>query len=103
MLETGRDLDLAQEPLGAQRGGQLRAEHLDGDLAVVLQVVREVNVRHPAAADFSAEVVAGRERGPQAIDHALHTGTHETPRGAGRNTATWRRDREPRSLTVSLA
>ena len=34
MLQVGGDLDLAQEALGAERGGQLGAEHLDGDLAV---------------------------------------------------------------------
>ena len=38
MLEPGRDPDLAGEALGAEAGGELGAEHLDGDLAVVLEV-----------------------------------------------------------------
>jgi hypothetical protein len=68
-------------------GSQLRADHLDGHVAVVLQFVRAVEVRHATAADLSAEVVSGRKRGPQAVDHALYAGTHGTSRGAERNAA----------------
>ena len=34
VLQAGGDLDLADEPLRAQRGRELGAEHLDRDLAV---------------------------------------------------------------------
>jgi hypothetical protein len=44
-------------------------------------------MRHAPAADLSAEVVAGRKGGSQAVDHALYTGTHGTSRGAERNAA----------------
>ena len=49
MLEIGGDLDLGQEALGADDGGELGAEHLDRDVAVVAQVVGEVDRRHAAA------------------------------------------------------
>ena len=37
VLQVGDGLDLAEKPLGPDHGGQLGAEHLDGDLAVVLR------------------------------------------------------------------
>ena len=53
-------LDLAEEALGAERGGELGAEHLDGDLAVVLQVVGEVDRGHAALAELALDPVGGR-------------------------------------------
>ena len=35
VLERAADLDLAQEAFGAERGGELRVQHLDRDVAVV--------------------------------------------------------------------
>jgi hypothetical protein len=35
MLESRRDADLAEEPVAAERGGQLGPEHLDRHLAVM--------------------------------------------------------------------
>ena len=32
MLQVGGDADLAQEPFGAERGGELGMQHLEGDL-----------------------------------------------------------------------
>ena len=54
-LQPRGELDLAQEPLGAQRRGELGAEHLERDLAVVLEVVREVDGRHAAAAELALD------------------------------------------------
>ena len=48
MLELCRDPDLAQEPLGADRGGELGLEHLDGDRPVVLEIVGQIDGGHPA-------------------------------------------------------
>jgi hypothetical protein len=39
VLQVGGDAYLAEKPLAAERGGQLGPDHLDGDLAIVLQVV----------------------------------------------------------------
>ena len=55
MLEVGRDLDLVEEPLTTQHRGELRPEHFDGDVAVVLQVVGQVDRGHPAPAKLAAD------------------------------------------------
>jgi hypothetical protein len=49
MLEPGGEADLALEALRAEYSGQLGVQDLEGDGAVVLEIVREVNGRHPAA------------------------------------------------------
>ena len=54
-------MDLAQEALGAERGGELGAEHLEGDLAVVLEVVGQVDRGHAAAPELALEHVAVAE------------------------------------------
>ena len=58
-------LDLAQEPLGAERGGELGAEDLEGD-ALCLQVVREVDRGHPPAPELALDDVAVGQRGLEA-------------------------------------
>ena len=62
MLQAGGELDLAQEPLGAERRGELGMEHLEGDRAVVLEVLGQVDRRHAAAAELALERVAIGER-----------------------------------------
>ena len=68
VLEAGGQLDLAQEPFGSERCGELRVEHLERYRPVVLQVLRQVDSRHAAAAELALERVplAQRrlERGP---------------------------------------
>jgi hypothetical protein len=51
-------LNLREEPLGPDDGGELGAEDLDGDFAVVLQVLREVHRGHPALAELALDGVA---------------------------------------------
>ena len=58
MLQPGGEPDLALEALGPERGGQLGVEHLEGDRAVVLDVVREEDRGHAAAAELALERVA---------------------------------------------
>src|SRR5262249_45509275 len=58
MLEAGRDFDLAIEPVGAERGGQLRSQDLDGDLAIVSEVLGQIDSRHAAPAEFTLDRVA---------------------------------------------
>ena len=43
MLEPRGRLDLGQEPLGAERGGEIGVQHLDRDVAIVAEVVREID------------------------------------------------------------
>ena len=63
MLEIRGDLDLAVEPLGAERGGEVRTQDLDRDLPLVAQVLREVDSRHAATAEFAFNGVAVSEGG----------------------------------------
>ena len=39
-------------------GGELRAQHLDGDLAAVLEVLGEIDRRHAALAELPLDAVA---------------------------------------------
>ena len=48
----------AKKPLGAERRGELRVQHLDRDVAVVPDVAREVDGRHAAAADLALDAIA---------------------------------------------
>ena len=65
MLETGGELDLPLEPVGADGDGELRKQHLQRDGAVVLEVAGEVDGGHPAATELALERIAVRERGPK--------------------------------------
>jgi len=76
VLELRRDLDLPQEALGAQRLGQVLAQHLDRHLTVMSLILREVDRRHPARADLAFYDVAVGQGGFQAVD----LGGHETKR-----------------------
>ena len=62
MRQRGGEADLAQEPLAAERFGEVRMEQLDRDGALVLQVAREVDRRHAARAQLALDHVAVRQR-----------------------------------------
>ena len=59
--------NLGQEPLGADHRGEFSAEHLEGDLSFVADVLREIHGRHPARAHLALDDVPtdklGAERG----------------------------------------
>ncbi len=65
MLQIGGDLDLLQEPLGAEHGRQLRPQHLDRHLAVVAvaQIVGKVDRSHPPLTERTLDAVTVREGG----------------------------------------
>jgi hypothetical protein len=46
IAQVGCGRDLTQEAIPAQGGSELGAEHLDGNLAPVLQILRQVDDRH---------------------------------------------------------
>ena len=66
MLEPCGEPDLAQEPVGAETGGQLGPEDLDRNRAIVAEVVRAVDHGHAAAAELPLDPVAVGERGGKA-------------------------------------
>jgi hypothetical protein len=72
VLQVGGGLDLGEEPLGADHGGQLGPEHLDRDLAVVLQVVGEVHRGHATRAQLAVEAVAVGEGGGERGGYVAH-------------------------------
>jgi hypothetical protein len=77
MLEVGGDLDFLQEALRADRGGQIGAEHLEGNLASMPPVPGEVDAGHAALAQLAIDFVTiGESRAElfqamlfQQIDH----------------------------------
>ncbi len=52
MRERRGEMDFFEEAVGPEGGGQLGAQHLQCDVAVVSQVAREKHHRHPAPPDF---------------------------------------------------
>src|SRR5688572_22180577 len=71
MLQVRGELDLLEEPVGAQDGGELGVEDLDGDLAAVLQIFGEIHGRHAAAAELPLDAIAIREGDGESIER-LH-------------------------------
>ena len=51
MREPGDEADLPEEPLRSHRGGDVGMDHLEGDGAIVPEVVRQVHGRGPAPAE----------------------------------------------------
>jgi hypothetical protein len=72
MVQPGGHLDLPQEPLRPQRGGQLGLEDLEGDGAVVLEIGGEVDGGHAAAAELALDGVAVGQRFPEAVQILGH-------------------------------
>src|SRR5262249_17043424 len=64
--ELGRDLYLAQEARAADRFRQLRPQHLNRDLAMVLEVLGQVDRSHAPLAQHALDVVPVCQRGGQA-------------------------------------
>ena len=57
VLQVGGDSYLAEKPIPTQRGGQLGPDHLDGDLAIVLQIMGQPDSGHTPAPEFALEHV----------------------------------------------
>jgi hypothetical protein len=72
ILERRRRLDLRQEALGADDRGKLGAKHLHRDLAIVAQVVGEVDRRHSAGAELALETIPIDERFGETWRNLVH-------------------------------
>ena len=64
MLQPGGDFDFPREAFGPDLRGQLLMEHLDCNVAVVLQILGAEHGRHTAATQLTVEGVSIRERLP---------------------------------------
>jgi len=72
MLEVGGGFDFLHEPVGAEDGGEFGSEDFDGDLAVVFQILREIDGGHAAFAEASLDPVAVGEGGRESIGTFSH-------------------------------
>ena len=70
MIESGGDGDLAQESLGANRGGQVGPHDFDRDRPRVAEVLREPHRGHAALSELAIDAVPARERRLQTIGQA---------------------------------
>ena len=55
---AGRDLDLAEEPVGTERRAELGPKHLQSYPAAMLQIFGEVDGSHAAATELALDPVA---------------------------------------------
>ena len=79
MLQPGGDPDLAKEPVGADRGGQLGPEHLDRDRAGRAGGPAAIDHRHAAPAELTIHAITagqvGREAGDRIAQRVVRWGT----------------------------
>ena len=77
MVERGRELRLAQEPLAeALVLGEFGREELQGNLPLQAQVLRQVDDAHPAPPEQTLDPVAGKLRADLGVEpYAHHTST----------------------------
>jgi hypothetical protein len=73
--EACGSLDLTQEAVRSDGFCQVGIEDFDGDWAVVLQILGQVDGGHATAADFALDGVAALQSGVQ----AGHTVGHQVP------------------------
>ncbi len=78
MLEVGRDLNFSEEAFRADDRGQLGFQDLEGNLAVMLQVLGQVDRGHAALAELALDGVAPVEGG---VEKAHGFGHRAVPRG----------------------
>ena len=68
VLELGEVVDLPEEPLPGGRVLEIHAKGLDGHIAVVLEVAREVDARHGAVAERPFRDVSASEGDLELLD-----------------------------------
>ena len=72
MVELRRDVDLLQEPIRSERRRQFGPQDLERHLTVELQVLGEIDRRHPTTAEFPLDGVAVGEGGLEAGEGVSH-------------------------------
>ena len=80
MLEVGRGLDLGEESLGSDYGGQLWSENLEGHLPIVPHIVGEIDGGHAALAQLPLDAVAVGEGGRESLGWMVNGFAASTPR-----------------------
>src|SRR5205823_2947657 len=72
VLQPRRNLDLTQEPLGAERRRELRVQNLDCHRPVVFQILGQEHGGHAAAPQFPLHRVAVSEGVAQGVEQVGH-------------------------------
>jgi hypothetical protein len=72
VLEVGRRLDLGQEPLGSDDRRELGLQDLDRDLALMPEIVGQVDRGHASGAELTLDAVPALEGGVQTGDGIGH-------------------------------
>jgi len=72
VLQVGGDADLAEKAIGAERDRELRSEHLDGDLTLVLEIPGEVHGGHATFPHLAIERVPVAQSGRQLVEQSGH-------------------------------
>jgi hypothetical protein len=83
VLEVGDGLDLAQETFGPDDGGQFGSQDLDGDPAIVADVLRQIHQGHAALAELALNAVTVGEGGGQCRRDIRHARSFRTGRPTG--------------------
>ena len=96
--KPGGHPDLPDEPLRAEDRAQLRPQDLEGHLAVVLEVVGQIDGRHAAPPQLALEGIAADESGVQTGELI---GVGHVPRYGGWRGSQRALDREDNALRIS--
>src|SRR3569833_671049 len=76
--EVREELDLTDKPLANRRIFERRAQHLDRDQAVVLEVLGKVDARHRPVAEVALGDVPSRKCAGELLENEIfHTGSNE--------------------------
>ncbi len=72
MLQIGGDLDLVEKPLSPNDRGQLRPQHLERHLAVVLHIMGLEHDGHAPLAQLTLDAIAVGDGGREAFGDFGH-------------------------------
>ena len=72
VLQMGGDPDLTQEAIDPEHGGEFGAQHLHGDVTVVLEIPGEVHGRHAAGAELAINGIVLGEGRLETLPHVGH-------------------------------
>src|SRR5439155_12819655 len=76
VLQPRGELDLTQEAISPERGGQRRLQHLERDRAAVLEVAGEIHGGHAALAELPLDQVSVGQGSLQRDGRAGHPGEY---------------------------
>ena len=83
MLQCRGGRDFLNEPLGAEHGGELRLQHLERDLALVPEVLGQVDRGHSPLTQLALDSVAVGEGAGEALELLRHVAGKMPPVARG--------------------